>query len=36
MDPSAPVMAVTQDGRTIAWTQIDHQDTDLMLIENFR
>ncbi len=33
---NAPNFAVTRDGRRIAWVQLDHQDSDLMLIENFR
>jgi Tol biopolymer transport system component len=33
---TSPSIAVTEDGRWIAWTQVDHQDSDLMLIENFR
>jgi len=33
---TGPKLAVTRDGRWIAWAQIDHEDSDLMLIENFR
>jgi serine/threonine protein kinase len=33
---TSPSMSVTRDGRWIAWVQVDHQDSDLMLIENFR
>ena len=29
-------IAVSPDGRTILWTQNDHSDTDLMLVEDFR
>jgi len=28
--------SVTRDGRRIAWSQIDHAESDLMMIENFR
>jgi Tol biopolymer transport system component len=28
--------SVSRDGRWIAWVQIDHQDSDLMLLKNFR
>ena len=28
--------SVTWDGRYIAWSQIDHAESDLMMIENFR
>ena len=28
--------SVTRDGHWIAWAQLDHQDSDLMLLENFR
>ena len=28
--------SITNDGRRIAWAQIDHAETDLMMIENFR
>jgi hypothetical protein len=28
--------SVTWDGRRIAWSQIDHAESDLMMIENFR
>jgi len=31
-----PGFSVTRDGRWIIWGQIDRQDTDLMLVENFR
>jgi len=33
---NAPALTVTRDGRWIAWAQIDHEDADLMLVENFR
>jgi Tol biopolymer transport system component len=33
---STPTLTVTRDGHWIAWAQLDHQDSDLMLIENFR
>jgi Tol biopolymer transport system component len=33
---AAPGFSATPDGRWIAWAQIDHQDLDLMLIDNFR
>jgi Tol biopolymer transport system component len=33
---TAPFFSVTRDGRWIAWAQIDHEDSDLMLLENFR
>jgi Tol biopolymer transport system component len=36
MGGTTPQFAVTPDGRWVAWTQGDHQDSDLMLIENFR
>jgi hypothetical protein len=29
-------LSVTWDGRYIAWSQIDHAESDLMMIENFR
>jgi len=29
-------ISVTGDGRWITWTQLDHQDSDLLMIENFR
>jgi Tol biopolymer transport system component/DNA-binding winged helix-turn-helix (wHTH) protein len=29
-------LSATWDGRTIAWTQIDQRESDLMMIENFR
>ena len=28
--------SVTRDGRWIAWAQLDHEESDLMLLENFR
>jgi Tol biopolymer transport system component len=31
-----PAFSVTRDGRRIAWSQIDHAESDLMMIENFR
>jgi serine/threonine protein kinase len=31
-----PGLSVTRDGRWIAWAQLDHEDSDLMLLENFR
>ena len=31
-----PGLTVTSDGRRIAWAQIDRQESELMLIENFR
>jgi serine/threonine protein kinase len=31
-----PGFSVTRDGRSIAWAQLDHEDSDLMLLENFR
>ncbi len=31
-----PPLSVTRDDRWIAWTQLDHQDSDLMLLESFR
>jgi Tol biopolymer transport system component/tRNA A-37 threonylcarbamoyl transferase component Bud32 len=31
-----PTFTVTRDGRWIAWAQLDHEDSDLMLLENFR
>jgi serine/threonine protein kinase/WD40 repeat protein len=33
---AAPHFSVTRDGRWIAWSQLDHEDSDLMLLENFR
>jgi hypothetical protein len=33
---NAPNLTVSRDGRWIAWAQMDQQDGDLMLIENFR
>jgi hypothetical protein len=33
---NTPNLTVSRDGRWIAWAQMDHQDGDLMLIENFR
>jgi WD40 repeat protein len=32
----APSFSVTRDGRWIAWSQIDHQQSNLMLVDNFR
>ena len=32
----APHFTITRDGRWIAWSQLDHEDSDLMLLENFR
>jgi len=32
----SPTLSVTSDGRRIAWAQIDRQESELMLIENFR
>ena len=29
-------VSVTRDGRWIAWVQLDHEDADLILIDNFR
>ena len=31
-----PGFSVTRDGRWMVWAQIDHLDSDLMLIEHFR
>ena len=31
-----PTFSVTRDGRWIAWEQLDHEDSDLMLLENLR
>jgi len=33
---SHPAFSVSRDGRYIAWSQIDHAESDLMMIENFR
>jgi hypothetical protein len=33
---NTPNLAVSSDGRRIAWAQADHLDQDLMLIDNFR
>jgi len=33
---NTPTISVTSDGRRIAWSQIDRQESELMLIENFR
>ena len=35
MGGTTPEFSVTPNGRWVAWTQRDHQDSDLMLIENF-
>jgi tricorn protease-like protein len=32
----SPGFSVSKDGRRIVWSQIDHTDSDLVLIENFR
>jgi Tol biopolymer transport system component/tRNA A-37 threonylcarbamoyl transferase component Bud32 len=32
----SPTLSVTSDGRRIAWAQIDRQQSELMLIDNFR
>ena len=32
----APCLSATRDGRTILWTQTDHADADLVLLEHFR
>jgi hypothetical protein len=35
--PSAsPGFSVSKDGRRFLWSQVDHQDADLMLVEHFR
>ena len=34
--PTVPGFSVTTDGSRIAWSQIDHAESDLMMIENFR
>jgi hypothetical protein len=31
-----PDLSVTSDGRRIAWAQVDREESELMLIENFR
>ena len=33
---NTPTISVTSDGRRIAWSQIDREESELMLIENFR
>jgi hypothetical protein len=33
---SHPAFSVTRDGHRFAWSQIDHAESDLMMIENFR
>ena len=33
---SHPAFSVTRDGSRIVWSQIDHAESDLMMIENFR
>ena len=33
---ATPTLSVTRDGRRLAWTQIDRQESELMLIDNFR
>jgi hypothetical protein len=33
---SEPGFSVTSDGRRINWSQIDHAESDLVMIENFR
>jgi hypothetical protein len=32
----APCLSATHDGRAILWTQTDHADSDLVLLEHFR
>jgi hypothetical protein len=32
----SPGLSVSKDGRRIVWSQIDHTDSDLVLIDNFR
>jgi hypothetical protein len=34
--PAAPGFSVSADGRRFLWNQTDHQDSDLVLVENFR
>jgi len=31
-----PAFSVSRDGQRMVWHQTDHQDADLMLVENFR
>jgi len=31
-----PVFSVSRDGRHFLWNQTDHQDADLVLVDNFR
>lgn len=31
-----PVLSVSRDGRRFFWNQTDHQDVDLVLIDNFK
>jgi hypothetical protein len=32
----APCLSATRDGHAILWTQTDHADSDLVLLEHFR
>ena len=34
--PASPGFSVSSDGRRFLWNQTDHQDADLVLVENFR
>jgi dipeptidyl aminopeptidase/acylaminoacyl peptidase len=36
LPPFLPGFSVTHDGSRVAWSQIDHAESDLMMIENFR
>jgi hypothetical protein len=36
LNPSVPGFGASRDGRWIAWSQMDRQESDLMLLENFR
>jgi hypothetical protein len=34
--PASPGVSLSSDGRRFLWNQTDHQDADLVLVENFR
>jgi len=33
---AAPAFSVSRDGKRFLWNQTDHQDADLVLVDNFR